>query len=114
MAKKKKNRIDIVYSTNPDYNYDYDGEQTEETLAPAEQNLELRFERKGRNGKPVTLISGFVGIDEDLNQMGKALKTKCGVGGSVKNGEIILQGDQRPKVGEWLLKEGYRYKKVGS
>lgn len=113
MKKNKKKRIDVVYSTNPDFEYETEGTEEAETLPPNEQLLEVHFERKGRGGKPVTLIKGFVGQTDDLEQLGKTLKSKCGVGGSVKEGEVIIQGDQRNKIGDLLQKEGYRFKRVG-
>jgi translation initiation factor 1 len=111
MAKKKKNKIGVMYSTNPDYDFDY--EQEEETLAPEEQYLEVWIDKKQRGGKVATLVKGFVGTESDLKDLGKMLKSKCGVGGSAKNGEIIIQGNVRDKVMEILDKEGYNYKRVG-
>lgn len=111
MAKKKK--INVVYSTNPDFNFDYDEDEFEETLAPGEQNLYVSIDRKQRKGKEVTLVEGFVGDPEDLKELGKMLKSKCGVGGSVKDGEILIQGNVRDKVYDILIKEGYSVKKKG-
>lgn len=111
MAKKKKNKIGVMYSTNPDYDFDY--EQEEETLAPEDQYLEVWIDKKQRGGKVATLVKGFVGTESDLKDLGKMLKSKCGVGGSAKNGEIIIQGNVRDKVMEILDKEGYNYKRVG-
>jgi translation initiation factor 1 len=115
MAKRsgKKNRVDIVYSTDPDFGYEHDAEEQEETLPPAEQKLYVELDRKMRKGKVVTLVTGFVGTDEDLATLGKELKSKCGVGGSAKDGEIILQGDHRDKVMDLLSKAGYPNKRKG-
>jgi len=110
MAKKKKN---IVYSTNPDYNYEYDDESVEETLAPNQQTLRVLLDKKQRKGKVVTLIEGFVGSADDLKELGKMLKSKCGGGGSAKDGEILIQGDHRDKIMDLLKSEGYKVKRVG-
>ncbi len=111
MAKKKK--INIVYSTNPDYSYDYDEDLEDETLLPNEQSLYVSIDRKKRAGKEVTLVEGFVGLKEDLKDLAKFLKNKCGVGGSVKDGDILIQGNFKEKVFELLQKEGYSVKKKG-
>lgn len=102
-----KERLNIVYSTNPDFNYETDEDTQETTLPPQQQRLRVQLDRKNRGGKVVTLITGFVGCDEDLKDLGKLLKQKCGVGGSAKDGEIIVQGDFKQKVIELLLKAGY-------
>lgn len=102
-----KDRLNIVYSTNPDYQYDAEEGETAETLEPSQQKLRVRLDRKNRGGKVVTLIVGFVGTEEDLKHLEKRLKTKCGVGGSAKDGEIIIQGDFKQKILELLIKEGY-------
>ena len=110
---KNKNKKNVVYSTNPDYDYEYDGEEEVETLPPSEQLLYVSIDRKQRGGKSVVLVEGFVGTEEDLKDLGKLLKQKCGVGGSAKDGEITIQGDKRDKVMELLEKEGYRTKRKG-
>lgn len=108
MAKKnKKNRIGIVFSTDPDFDYEFNEQEEEEALPASQQRLRVSLDRKQRKGKEVTLITGFVGPDADLKDLGKALKSKCGVGGSVKDGEILLQGDHRNKVVDWLKDQGY-------
>ncbi|MCS7018418.1 MAG: translation initiation factor [Cytophagales bacterium] len=112
MAKSYKNRSGVVFSTNPDFVYEEHVPQQPETLAPAQQNLRVIIDRK-RAGKTATLIEGFVGKTADLEALGKQLKTQCGTGGSVKDGIIIIQGDWREKICEWLLKQGYKVKKVG-
>jgi translation initiation factor 1 len=112
--KSKNNRINIVYSTNSEYNYDYEKDKKpSQTLPPQQQNLKVFLESKKRGGKTVTLITGFVGKEEDLEALGKMLKVKCGVGGSVKDNEILIQGDFRERVIELLIKEGYKAKKAG-
>ena len=114
MAKKsKKNRTGIVFSTNPDYDYNYTEEEEQNTLPPQKQNLRILIDRKRRRGKAVTLITGFVGAKEDLAALGKILKSKCGVGGSAKDGEIIIQGEHRDKALKLLLDMGYKAKKSG-
>ena len=109
MAKNDwKDRLGVVYSTNPAYNYQDAAENEEpDTLVPAAQQLRIKMERAGRKGKTVTIVTGFVGTDNDLKELGKMLKTKLSTGGSAKDGEIILQGDVRPAVKELLHKAGY-------
>ena len=102
-----KERLNVVYSTNPNFNYEMDDDEEQVTPAPAQQNLRVQRDRKNRGGKVVTLITGFVGTDNDLKDLGKFLKTKCGVGGAAKDGEIIVQGDFKQKILELLKKEGY-------
>lgn len=112
MSKKKKLK-GVVYSTNPDYNYSYDEEEEMETLPPNQQNLKVLLEKKHRGGKTVSLVTGFIGTKDDLEQLGKLLKTKCGTGGSVKDGEIIIQGDKRDLMIKILIEKGYKTKRVG-
>ena len=102
-----KDRLNIVYSTNPDYSYQTDGDEEQNTLPKEKQSLRIALDKRNRKGKAVTLVTGFVGSTSDLEALGKLLKTKCGVGGSAKDGEIIVQGDLRNKVLEILQKEGY-------
>ena len=102
-----KERLNVVYSTNPNYNYEMDDDEEQTTLQPSQQRLRVQLDRKNRGGKVVTLVTGFVGTEDDLKELGKLLKNKCGVGGSAKNGEIIVQGDFKQKVLELLKKEGY-------
>jgi translation initiation factor 1 len=113
MNKKNKVPTNVVYSTNPNFNYEFEAEQEAETLMPSKQQLRISLDKKNRAGKAVTLITGFVGTVADLEALGKMLKSKCGVGGSVKDGEIILQGDFRIKVSEILTKEQYKVKVIG-
>ncbi len=105
----KKNKPDtrgFVYSTDPNFSFEPEQENTE-TLLPAQQKLRVKLDSKNRGGKTVTLVDGFVGKEADLEDLGKKLKSFCGTGGSAKDGEIIVQGDQRDKVLQWLLKNGY-------
>lgn len=115
MAKKKnsKDREGIVYSTNPDFNYFENVPGLQETLPNDEQNLLVRKERKGRGGKVVTIVEGFVGSTDDLKALAKLLKNKCGVGGSQKDGGIIIQGDLKDKVYDILVQENFQVKKSG-
>lgn len=104
----KKNRVGVVYSTNPDFQYQYDDEPEPATLPPQQQKLRVSIERHHRGGKTVTLVTGFVGTDDDLQALGRRLKNKCGVGGSAKDGEIIIQGEHADRVKQLLAEEGYR------
>lgn len=113
MAKQKRDRQNIVYSTNPDFNYEYEQEEVQETLPPSEQLLYVSIDRKQRGGKEVTLIEGFVGTEDDLKELGKLLKTKCGVGGTAKDHEIIVQGNFRDKILDLLQQMGYKTKRKG-
>ena len=109
----KQNRTGVVYSTNPDFSFQTDEATAAPTLPPQQQQLRVQLDKKQRGGKQVTLVTGFVGTDGDLQALGKLLKTKCGVGGSAKDGEVVVQGDFRDKVLEVLIKEGYKAKKAG-
>lgn len=113
MSKKNSNRIGVVYSTNPDFEYEEIEELEEETLPNNQQRLYVQLDKKQRAGKQVTLITGFIGRSEDLEKLGKELKNKCGVGGSVKNNEILLQGDFRQKVVDYLIQKDYKVKQRG-
>ncbi len=113
MSKKNNQRKNIVYSTNPDYDYDYNETQEKATLNNSEQKLYVSLDRKNRGGKEVTIIEGFVGLESDLKDLGKFLKTKCGVGGTVKNNIINIQGNHRDKVMNLLLEMGYTVKRKG-
>ena len=106
----KKNKPDsngFVYSTNPDFQYQNNDDAPVKTLLPAQQKLRVRLDTKHRAGKAVTLVTGFIGTDEDLQELGKKLKNHCGTGGSAKDAEMIVQGDQRDKVLQWLMKNVY-------
>lgn len=106
----KKNKPDThgyVFSTDPGFRFEPEQEAEQETLPPAKQALRIRLDTKQRAGKAVTLITGFIGASTDLEELGKKLKNFCGTGGSVKDGEAIVQGDQRDKVMQWLQKNGY-------
>ncbi len=115
MAKKNewKNREGMVYSTNSDFQFQLSAGEEAATLPPQQQNLKVLLDKNGRAGKQVTLVTGFVGSTPDLELLTKLLKTKCGAGGSAKEGEVIIQGDVRTKIFEILTKEGYKVKKVG-
>ena len=106
-----KKRLGVVFSTNPDFTYEEETAKEPETLEPAKQNLIVTIDRKGRGGKQVTLVSGFIGTAEDLAELGRTLKVKCGVGGSAKDGEITIQGDFRDRVVALLKDLGYKAKR---
>ena len=113
MAKQKKERVNIVYSTNPDFQFQFEEEEQIDTLPNNQQKLYVSIDRKQRAGKEVTLVEGFIGTEEDLKDLGKLLKSKCGVGGTVKDNEILIQGNFRDKIFDLLVKEGYGVKKKG-
>ena len=110
MKNDKKNRINVVYSTDPNYNYEYQEEENIDTLPPDKQKLRISLDSKQRKGKTVTLIQGFIGTEEDLKDLAKLLKNKCGAGGSVKDGEIIIQGELKEKVIAILRENHYNAK----
>ena len=105
--KNKSGLLGVVYSTNPNFQYEREEEIIPETLNPGEQKLLIQLDHKNRGGKTVTLITGFIGTSSDLDALAKNLRNFCGTGGSAKDGEAIVQGDQREKVMQWLLKHGY-------
>jgi translation initiation factor 1 len=110
---KKNNPVGVVYSTSSDFNFTFDNDSEAETLPNNQQNLKIMLDKKSRAGKQVTLVSGFIGKNEDLESLAKKLKNNCGTGGSAKQGEIIIQGDNRDKIMAFLIKEGYKAKKAG-
>jgi translation initiation factor 1 len=111
MAKKKF--TNVVYSTNPNFQFETEEEETVDTLPKNQQKLYVSIDKKQRAGKEVTLIEGFIGSEDDLKDLGKTLKSKCGVGGTVKDGEVIIQGNFRDKVMDLLVKDGYQVKRKG-
>ena len=108
-----KKRLGVVYSTNQDYDFETDGKEEQVTADPNQQKLYVKLDRKNRKGKSVTLVEGFVGTENDLKELGKELKSKCGVGGSAKDGLILLQGDFRDRVLTLLKEKGFNVKKSG-
>ena len=108
-----KQRLGVVYSTNPDFAFQTEEETAQETLPPSRQKLIVTLDRRNRGGKQVTLVSGFIGTPEDLSDLGKTLKIKCGVGGTAKDGQVTIQGDHRDKVTTLLKEMGY-YAKRGN
>lgn len=113
MAADWKDRLGTVYSTNPNFQYESGDGGEQETLQPDKQDLRVQLDKKQRNGKKATLITGFVGKEDDLKELAKILKTKCGVGGSAKDGEILIQGDFCNKVMEILKSANYKVKRSG-
>jgi len=113
MSNDWKDRLGVVFSTNPDFSFEHAGDEEQETLSANKQDLRVTLDKKQRKGKSVTLVTGFIGKEDDLKELGKLLKTKCGVGGTVKDGEILIQGDFRVKVLDILKKEGYKAKQTG-
>lgn len=113
MAKDWKDRLGVVYSTNPEFTFSHDEEEKPVTLPPKQQNLIVQLDRKKRKGKVVTLVTGFSGSEEDLKTLGREIKIICGTGGSVTDGEILIQGDFAEKVIGLLLKKEYKVKRSG-
>ena len=108
MSKSKLNSLSgLVYSTDPNFKIETEPNEEQETILPAQQKLKVCLDKKNRAGKAVTLVLNFVGKEADMEELGKKLKSFCGTGGSVKDGEIIVQGDNRDKIIQWLLKNGY-------
>lgn len=112
MAKKTGLYSNIVYSTDPDIRLEEFPSDTAQNLPPAEQKIKIRLDKKHRGGKTVTLVENFIGTTGEKEELGKKLKTSCGTGGSVKDNEILVQGDNREKIMQWLLKNGYKHSKT--
>ena len=112
MSNDWKDRLNVVYSTNPNFNYETSQKEEATTLPPQQQKLRVSLDRKNRGGKTVTLVTGFVGTEEDLKALGKLLKGSCGVGGTAKDGEIIIQGDFKQRVLDLLIAKGYTQTKT--
>ncbi|HMJ46828.1 MAG TPA: translation initiation factor [Ferruginibacter sp.] len=108
MSKQKDTRSGIIYSTDPSFKYNDRQENAHETLQPEMQAMRVRLETKNRGGKAVTIVEGFIGSEKDKEQLAKSLKACCGTGGSYKEGEILIQGDNRDKITSWLNKNGYK------
>lgn len=113
MSNDWKERLGMVYSTNPDFQYEIGSQTVTESLSPAKQSLRVALDKRNRGGKMVTLVADFKGSEDELKELGRMLKTKCGVGGSVKDGEIIIQGDFRDKIVAVLLEKGYKARRIG-
>src|ERR1039458_10386345 len=113
MSNKNKKNAGVVYSTNPDFNYQQNNASSTPTLPPSQQDLRIWLETKHRGGKAVTVIKGFIGKEDDLNNLSKKLKASCGTGGTAKDGEILIQGDFRDRVLGLLIKDRYKAKKAG-
>ncbi len=113
MTKDWKDRLGVIYSTNPDFSFQKEENERPATLPPEKQNLKVQLDKKQRKGKTVTLITGFAGRDEDLQSLAKILKTRCGAGGTAKDGEILIQGDFCSKVMDILKSSGYKAKRNG-
>lgn len=111
--KNRKGRSGIVFSTNDDFEYQFGEDEIVENISPSEQNLKVMLDKKQRKGKSVTLVTGFIGSDEEIKNLGKELKSSCGVGGTVKGGEILIQGDFRDRILDLLHSKGYKAKKAG-
>jgi translation initiation factor 1 len=113
MSSKNKNRVGVVYSTDPEFQYKEQEGNTQQSLPPQQQNLRVMLDRKQRAGKKVTLVTGFIGSSDHLETLGKMLKSKCGVGGTVKDGEILIQGDFCERILQLLQADGYKAKRSG-